>query len=96
MMDEQDTELDNETKVAGRRSASRILGILLLLTAVVVALYLLVGYLGWQSGQALRSEQEQTQQEQLLTRQLILAQEDIKSGGFNLAVHRLDWVLEQD
>jgi hypothetical protein len=95
-MDEQDKEQDNQAEVSGGWSASRILGILLLLTAVVVALYLVVGYLGWQSGQALRSEQEQTQKAQQLERQIGLAQEDIKNGGYDLALHRLDWVLERD
>jgi hypothetical protein len=87
------TEIVEET---ARWSKGRILGILLLLAVVVVGLYLAVGYLAWQSGATLRSEREAEARAQQIARQVSLAQEDIERGGYNLALHRLDWVLERD
>lgn len=81
---------------SGRWSLSRILGILLVVVAGIVALYLVVGYMAWQSGETLRSQREETLREQQFARQVDLAQEDIERGGYNLALHRLDWVLERD
>ncbi|MFN2136728.1 MAG: hypothetical protein ACK2UK_12290 [Candidatus Promineifilaceae bacterium] len=75
---------------------TRLAGILLVVGAVVIALYLLVGYLAWQSGQELRMSQEQALRTQQLVRQVGLAQDDIQDGSFNLALHRLDWVLERE
>jgi len=95
-MDEQNQAQNEIDDGAARWSVKRIVGVLLVLAAVVVGLYLAVGYLAWQSGETLRSEREEEARVQQITRQVSLAQEDIQRGGYNLALHRLDWVLERD
>ncbi len=75
---------------------TRIAGLGLLLLVIVAAIYIAVGYFAWQSGQILRDERLSQQKTEQLTRQVGLAQEDIAAGSYNLAIHRLDWVLERD
>ena len=58
-MDEQNQEQVDLAEEPTRWSIGRILGILLVVVAGVTALYLVVGYLAWQSGQRLRVEREQ-------------------------------------
>lgn len=95
-MDEQNQDQTDLIEESNRWSIARILGISLVLVAGVVALYLAVGYYAWQSGETLRSQHEQESRVQQYERQVALAQEDIERGGYNLAIHRLDWVLEKD
>jgi tetratricopeptide (TPR) repeat protein len=95
-MDNQILEQKDNSQKSGRRSILRILGIMLILIAVMVALYLAVGYFAWQSGETLRAQQEEETRLQQYNRQVNLAQEDIERGGYNLALRRLDWVLEKD
>lgn len=95
-MDKQTQEQTDLTEKSGSWSVSRILGILFVLVAGIIALYIVVGYLGWQSGETLRSQREQELRAQQIARQVSLAQDDIERGGHNLALHRLDWVLERD
>jgi hypothetical protein len=77
-------------------SLSRIAGVGLVIAATVIALYLIVGYLAWQRGQDLRMEREQALRTQQFARQVDLAQQDILGGSYNLALHRLDWIIERD
>ncbi len=77
-------------------SLARILGLILILVAALMALYALVGYAGWQSGQAIRSNLEETQLIDQLARQVALAQDDISQGSYNLALRRLEWILARD
>src|SRR5210317_2104185 len=95
-MDEQVQEQTDLTEESGCWSVSRILGVLLVLVVGIITLYIVVGYLGWQSGETLRNQREQELRAQQLARQVSLAQDDIERGGYNLALHRLDWVLERD
>ena len=95
-MDEQEQQQGETNEEQSSWSLGRLLGLLLIFVAVLVALYLLVGYVAWQSGQSIRSEREETQEAEQLIRQIILAQEDINQGSYNLALHRLEWVLERD
>lgn len=95
-MDEHIQEQKDSKEDSGGWSISRILGVLLVLVAAMVALYLVVGYLAWQSGETLRGQQEEEIRNQQFERQVSLAQEDIANGEYNLALHRLDWVLERN
>jgi hypothetical protein len=95
-MDNQILDQKDNSQESGRRSILRILGIILILVAVTVALYLVVGYFAWQSGETLRDQQAEEMRLQQYNRQVNLAQEDIERGGYNLALRRLDWVLERE
>jgi hypothetical protein len=95
-MDNQIQEPKENSQELGRRSILRIMGIILIIAAVMTALYLVVGYFAWQQGEALRSQHEEDMRLQQYSRQVNLAQEDIERGGYNLALRRLDWVLERD
>ncbi len=95
-MNEQVQKPIEQTGESARWSIARILGILLVVVAGVITLYLLVGYLAWQSGQALRSEREQRQRLDQFARQVDLAQGDIEQGSYDLAQRRLEWILERN
>lgn len=86
----------NETAVSARPvHLRRIFGLLLLLASLVLGIYLLAAYLGWQSGEVLRQERQQTELSNQIARQLELAEENIAQGSYNLALSRLNWVLER-
>ena len=95
-MDEQVHEDTNPAEEPGSWSVARVIGVLLILLVAVALIYLLVGYLAWESGQTLRGEREQALRLEQYARQISLAQEDIQQGGYNLALTRLNWVLERD
>jgi hypothetical protein len=83
----------------GERSSwsfTRIAGLLLIIVASLIVLYLTVGFIAWQSGENIRSEREETLQSEQISRQVTLAQDDISQGSYNLALRRLAWVLEHD
>lgn len=77
------------------RRIRRGLGILLLSLSLLLAWYLAVFYLGWQSGQSDLMEKRETEFVQQIERQIDLANEDISKGSFALALRRLEWVLER-
>lgn len=82
-------------KKARSRRATRIAGLLLIVTAVLLGWYLLVVYLAWQDGQVLLEERRtQTFLEQINT-QITLAQEDVEAGRYRLAQRRLEWVVQR-
>jgi hypothetical protein len=95
-MDNQILEKKDNSQQSSRRSILHTLGIILILVALMISLYLVVGYFAWQNGEALRTKQEEEMRLQQYSRQVNLAQEDIERGGYNLALRRLDWVLERD
>lgn len=76
-------------------SPRRIAGFLLLATALIIAWFLLVGFLGWQRGERLREVNAQNALTQQIERQLELAEANISEGQYALASSRIDWVLEQ-
>jgi hypothetical protein len=72
----------------------RVIGVVLLISAAVLGTYLIVAYFGWQSG---RQTQAATDSQALaLSRQVDLAREDFAEGSSDLALRRLQWVLDQD
>jgi len=75
-----------------KRRSVRIAGLLLIIFSVLVGWFLLIAFLGWQSGQ----KQMQDRQLAQLDRQITLAEQDIDQGNYRLALTRLEWVLERD
>ncbi len=70
----------------------RLAGLLLILLSVLVGWFLLIAFLGWQSGQQALRDKQFAQ----LDRQMTLAEADIAQGNYQLALTRLEWVLERD
>ncbi|MFQ5420854.1 MAG: hypothetical protein ACE5FD_12085 [Anaerolineae bacterium] len=77
------------------RRVMRMLGFGLIVTAVLLAWYLAVLYMGWQSGQDLLSQRREEEMQNQVARQVTLAQENVAEGSYTLALRRLDWVLER-
>lgn len=75
-----------------KRRTVRIAGLLLIIFSVLVGWFLLIAFLGWQSGQQALQDKQVAQ----LDRQITLAEEDIVQGNYRLALTRLEWVLERD
>ena len=75
-----------------KRRPVRLAGLLLIIFSVLVGWFLLIAFLGWQSGQ----RQLQDKQVEQLERQITLAQADIEQENYQLALTRLEWVLERD
>lgn len=89
---------ESTTRVTGARRprlAVRLLGLALVIFSVAAATYLLVAYFAFESGRSLSQQQETTQREEQIARQIELAREDLAAGSDNLALTRLDWVLSQ-
>ena len=82
----------SSTSPPKKRRPIRIIGLLLIIFSVLVGWFLLVAFLGWQSGQQALQDKQFAQ----LDRQLVLAEEDIAKGNFQLALTRLEWVLARD
>lgn len=80
----------------GRRRFLRLSGFALILLAVLIGLYTLIAYLGWQSGQTLRADRAQAERAAALETQILRAREEIEAGNYRLALRRLEWVLEND
>ncbi len=95
-MSNYDTIPDDKTVSTKKiRHGRRVLGAALLAISLMLAIYLLVAYMGWQSGQALLVEKQQTALTNLINRQMGLAAENITQGSYTLAIRRLEWVLER-
>lgn len=75
-----------------KRRPMRLVGLLLIIFSVLVGWFLLVAFLGWQSGQ----QELQDRQFAQLDRQITLAEDDIAQGNYRLALTRLEWVLERN
>ncbi|MFW5941067.1 MAG: hypothetical protein ACOCXI_04660 [Chloroflexota bacterium] len=82
--------------MSSRPHRLRLLGIALIAIAVVLGVLTLVAYLGWQSGQSLRTEQIEESRAAELANQISRAEEDMAADNHRLAIRRLEWVLEQD
>lgn len=85
-----------ETETVQSRRTARFVGLFLIIIAVAAGWLLLVGYLGYQSGQQQLIENQQAEFSNQMARQLTLAQENIDSGNYELAVVRLEWILDHD
>lgn len=74
----------------------RILGIVLIVVALLIAMYSVVAYVALESGRNMRAERLREEQAAELSIQLTHAHEDIGAGNFSLASRRLEWILAQD
>lgn len=95
-MDDSNQEVEDKNGAINGWSMTRVLGLILIVGAAVISLYIVVAYLAWQSGQAIRSEREENELAEQLDRQVGLAQNDISQGSYNLALRRLEWILARD
>ncbi len=82
--------------MARRPRMMRLLGVALIALALLIGLYVVVAYIGLQSGRTLREERLQQAREAELTNQMQRSRTEIEAGNFALASRRLQWVLEQD
>ncbi|MCL4869612.1 MAG: hypothetical protein KJ063_11630 [Anaerolineae bacterium] len=74
----------------------RVIGYFLLLLSLILAFYGLVVGLAISNGQKRGVVTQLTVQADQLARQMTLAQEDYSRGNYELALTRLDWVLQQN
>jgi hypothetical protein len=77
------------------RRLMRGLGILLLVLAGLLTWYLVIFYLGWQSGQTALEEKRANELVAQVDRQVSLAQENVDQGSYALALRRIEWILER-
>lgn len=82
--------------MAGKRRFLRLSGVFLIALALLLGLYTVIAYLGWQSGQTLRVERIQQEQATAIETQVAHAREEIAAGNYRLALRRLEWVLEKE
>lgn len=82
--------------MARRSRALRIAGIVLIVVALLIAMYTVVAYVALESGRTLRTERLRDERAAELANQLGRAREDIGESNFALASRRLEWILEQD
>lgn len=87
---------DSQTLPSVPRRLLRGFGLVLVVVAVLLAIYGAVAYTAWQRGQTLRVENAQQALEEQINNQIELARSDIADGNYALATRRLDWVLERD
>jgi len=78
------------------RLAVRILGLLLILTAVLITWYSIVIYLAYEQGQELLQEKRTTTLATQIVTQLELSRQNVDDEQYNLARTRLNWVLQRD
>jgi len=74
----------------------QLLGVGLILVALILGLFTVSAYLGWQSGEELRAERVSRERQEQVETQVGRAQEEIEGGNFRLALRRLEWVLDRD
>ena len=91
---EPQAESNNEEETRRPRLLVRILGLMMIITAVLLVWYPIVGYIGYQQGQELLQEKRVNTLTDQINTQLGLARQNINDGQYNLARTRLDWVLE--
>ncbi len=73
----------------------RIIAVVMIALGLILGVYALVAYLGWQSGQRQRLTLAEQEQSAEITRQVELARTDINQNSPDLALRRLEWVLQQ-
>lgn len=82
--------------MAGRTRTLRIVGIVLIAVALLIALYAAVVYFGVERGRALREERLDMARASEIATQMAHAIEEVDNGNMALASRRLTWILEQD
>jgi len=88
-------EHSDEGSRADRR-VLRVLGYLFIGLAVLIAIYGTIFFVAWDRGQVQRAQEEQTALDSELEKQMNLAGEEAAAGNYDLALRRLEWILERD
>jgi hypothetical protein len=78
------------------RRVLRVLGYLFIGLAVLIAIYGTIFFVAWDRGQVQRAQDEQTALDSELEKQMNLAGEESATGNDDLALRRLEWILERD
>jgi len=81
-----------------KRPSRRIMrgaGLLLIILSVAVGWFMLIAYLGWRSGEELLAEKQAAALAEQITHQKELAADDVALEKYDLALRRLEWVLQQ-
>ena len=78
------------------RRVLRVLGYLFIGLAVLIAIYGTIFFVAWDRGQVQRAQEEQTALDSELEKQMNLAGEESTAGNYDLALRRLEWILERD
>ena len=79
-----------------RQVTYRILGVLFLSLAFLLAFYGTIAGLAWQSGEQIREDSLQAELSDQLTTQLERTESDVANGNYQLALRRLEWVLQRE
>lgn len=87
---------DDRSDAKPSRPLVRVFGLALTIVSVALATYLVVAYLGWESGRRQTNGLQATTRAEQVNRQIELARENLSEGSTQLARTRLQWVLEQD
>ncbi len=93
---EREESVKEEDSRPVKRLIYRIIGFVFITTALLLAIYGIVGFSAWRQGQDQRAEKAETALEEDLNNQIMLANEDIKASNLSLALRRLEWVLSRD
>ncbi|MBE2223805.1 MAG: hypothetical protein IAF02_19855 [Anaerolineae bacterium] len=93
-MDEGTKTSENMQETRAPRLGVRILGLVMIITAVLIVWYAIVVYIGYQQGQELLQEKQINTLTTQVNTQLDLARQNINEGQYRLARTRLDWVVE--
>ena len=83
--------------ISRRRQATyRALGVIFLVLAFLLAFYGTIAGLAWQSGEQIREDALETELSEQLTTQLSRSEADVAAGNYQLALRRLEWVLQRE
>lgn len=80
----------------GKRPIMRLVGLVFIGIALLLAIYGTVGFLAFQRGQELSLEYARQDQAEQVVKQINLARGDIEDENFARAMSRLEWVLERE
>lgn len=86
-------DIDSPDKSSRRRRILRVLGIVLIVLAILLATYSIVFYAAWQGAEEERREEERRALLSELENQMSLARDDVNENNPELALRRLDWIL---
>ena len=76
-------------------SKRRLVGVSLITFVLLIGWFLGVAYFGWQRGEKVREERVSEALSEQVSRQKELAQSNISEGNYELALLRLNWVIDQ-
>ena len=81
---------------SGKRRWLRLLGAALMILAVLLIFYAVIAYYALRSGADLRQQRIEEETTASIQRQLDLARADIETQNYDLALNRLDWIINHE